>query len=52
MGLMRSEKTSLMSTAEHLGTHIWQINWQIYPPVVASRGQEWQYQISTVKSSY
>ena len=33
IGLMQSEKTSVMSIVKHLGTHIWQINWQIYPPV-------------------
>ena len=47
---MQSEKISVMSTAKHLETHIWQINWQIYPPVVASSGQGWQYLISTVRA--
>ena len=31
IGLTQSEKTSVMSTVKCLGTHIWQITWQIYP---------------------
>ena len=27
----------------------WQIYWQIYPPVLASSGQAWQFDISTVR---
>ena len=27
-----------------------QIYWQIYPPVLASIGQEWQFHISTVRA--
>ena len=27
-----------------------QIRWQIYPPVAPSSGQEWQYDISTVRA--
>ena len=27
IGLMRSEKTSVMSTAKCSGTHLWQIKW-------------------------
>ena len=51
IGLTLSKKTSLMSTAKCLRTHIWQINWQILAPLVlASSGQEWQYDISTVRA--
>ena len=51
IGLTRSEKTSVMSTVKRPGTHIWQINWQIYPlPSRSASGSEWQFQIFTVKA--
>ena len=31
IGLTQSKKTSVMSTPKGPGTHIWHINWLIYP---------------------
>ena len=28
----------------------WQINWQIYPPVLVSSGTEWQFYMSTMRA--
>ena len=28
------------------------MKWQIYPPVVAASGQEWQFYISTVRAHF
>ena len=47
---MQSKKTSVMRTVKCLGTHIWQINWQIYPQVDLPVVLNGNFQIFTVQA--